>query len=128
MLATAHYKLCFEVHFLLFIFARALILQNTKYPRATKRKDTKYLKCPWHQPTPTQSLIFQDQFGFFVGNRWKFDTGKHFCIVSSLLPLNSGPREAGTATLCDQERRALIYKGDGNSPGIQRLTRNWQEE
>ena len=41
--------------------------------------------------------------------RWDFDPGKHFCTAFSFLPVNSGIREAGEASLCDQERKALIY-------------------
>lgn len=103
-----------------------LTLRNTNDPRASLRKHTKCLKGPWHQPTPTQSLPFQDHFGFFGGNTDGNSTlGKQFCIACYFLPGTSGTREAAAASLCDQERRAFIYK-DGNSPEIQRLTRNWQ--
>lgn len=88
VLATVHYRLCLEGHFPICTFARALTLQNIKDPTASLRGNMQItqkvhgLLLASAHPYPTPAL--PRSLWIFRGNRWKFDTRKHFCIAYSL--------------------------------------------
>lgn len=124
VLTTAHYRLCLEAYSPLFIFTRALTLQNTKDPRASlKRKHAKCLKGPRPFVGTSPPLLNPSPSKTTLDSSWEIQTKMwHWkTLLHSILPppVNSETRDAAAASLCDLERRALIYKGDGNSLQIE---------
>lgn len=105
IVATAHYRVCVEVHFLLFTFPRILDSVDTEDTRASKKGI-----FAGASPTPPALGPPKTTSGPLGGCRRDLATGMRVCIAFFLLPVHSGIRGADAASLCDQERRALIHK------------------